>query len=161
MRNHLAVLLLTVAAIAGCSKSGPVPIKPVFFVDGEPLTKASISFVRDGGEKGRAAFGMTDDSGTATLTTYKPSDGVLPGSYRVVVIKAPENAMTFESNDSMEDADVAAMSSMRDFRSKGVPARRRVRSVLSDVYTDPGTTPLTCKVDYGIENPKFELEAAE
>lgn len=133
----------------GCGSKGTIPIEPRFIFDGKPLKQASITFVRDGAEKGRASFGLTDEQGVAQLTTFSPLDGVLPGTYRVVVVKAPENAMTFteEEPDLSDPNTMARMSSMSHLQQ--APTRgKRVRTTIPEVYSDPGTTPLQCEVSH-------------
>lgn len=148
--------LVLLATCTGCGSKGVVPIQPKFLLDGKPLKDASISFVRSGQEQGRASFGVTDENGVAQLTTYEPLDGVLPGNYSVVVIKAPENPMTFDVEKAdTKDVDVLIrMSSMADANQ---PRRKRVRTVIPERYSDPGTTPLNCEVNDGSQELTFEL----
>ncbi len=152
-------LLAISFALVGCGRGGPVAISPTFLYDGKPLAEASISFVRSEKEQGRAAFGVTDAEGKATLTTYQPNDGVLSGAYRVVVIKAPANAMTYTADDvDLTDPNAfAKMSSGAVAASK--PRQRRVVSIIPEVYADPGTTPLTCTVSADELEPTFELSS--
>ena len=154
-RNYWIWLLILVG-IVGCNSKGVVPIQPRFLLDGEPLKDASVSFIRTGSEQGRASFGVTDDDGVATLTTYEPLDGVLPGSYSVVVIKAPENPMTFDV-EKADTSDVNVLIRMSSMGDASRPRRRRVRTVIPVRYSDPGTTPLKCEVTDGSEEFKFEL----
>lgn len=150
--------VLVVALACGCGGSGVVPIEAQFLVDGEPLPRASVSFVRQDGQGGRAAFGVTGDDGKASLTTYKPNDGVLPGEYRVTVIQAPADPRTFAevpTGDAQDAAQLLGASSGRNARA--APRRKRVRSLLPEVYTDPGSTPLSCTVSRGDRELTFEV----
>jgi hypothetical protein len=150
--------LLTLALV-GCGKTGPIAINPTFLYDDKPLTEASISFVRSEKEQGRPAYGVTDVQGKATLTTYQPDDGVLPGTYRVVVIKPPENPMTFvEDNSNLTDPN-AYGKIMASAAAANKRRTRRVVSIIPEVYADPGTTPLTCTVSADELEPKFELSS--
>ncbi|MEQ8209456.1 MAG: hypothetical protein RH917_06450 [Lacipirellulaceae bacterium] len=134
-------------------------IAPKFTVDGQPLKEASISFIRSDSEGGRAAFGVTDENGIAKLTTFEPFDGVLPGKYRVVVIKAPENPNTFdvENVDLNDPKDLALLST-----GGAMPPKQRLkrrRTLLPEVYADPGTTPLNCEVSGASEDLTFEVDS--
>ncbi|MAT69427.1 MAG: hypothetical protein CMJ58_07860 [Planctomycetaceae bacterium] len=153
------VAALATVAVAGCGGKGVVPIEPRFSLDGQPLDGASVSFIRSNGEKGRASFGITDANGIAKMTTFEPNDGVLPGSYSVVVIKAPDNAMTYEVEE-VDPNDVDAL--MKLSSSQGaVPQqrRKRVRTTIPEIYAQPSTTPLTCKVDSDSEAFEFTLSS--
>lgn len=157
-RTETLLIASISAAVCGCGGSGVVPIEAQFLVDGEPLQQASVSFVRQDAEGGRAAFGVTRDDGKATLTTYKPNDGVLPGEYRVTVIKAPANPRTYvevPADEAQSAEQLLSASSGRDARA--APRRKRVRSVLPEVYTDPGSTPLSCTVTRGDREFTFEV----
>ena len=153
------VSALIVAAVSGCGGNGTVPINPLFLYDGQPLADASVAFVRTTGEKGRGSFGTTEKDGRAKMTTYQPNDGVPPGQYQIVVIKPPANAMTFEPTaEEMKDPKIIArMSSMQDSVPKG--PGKRVRTTIPEVYSDPGTTPLTCTVTKSTSDFTFELKS--
>ena len=151
---------------AGCGGDSPIPIEPKFTIDGQPLVDASITFIRTGGEQGRASFGSTDQDGIAKLTTYEPYDGVMPGKYSVVVVKAPESLTTFdvEAADLTDPEVMAKMSSMSVVppptdQKKRRRIKKRKRSVLPDVYADPGTTPLNCVVSSSGEPLVFDLKS--
>ena len=163
-----ALVLWALAGALGCGGKGTVPFEPVFLLDGAPLADASVSFVRFAGENGRAAFGVTDATGKASLTTFEPNDGVPPGAYQVVVIKAPDNPMSYEvANHDLSDRDaliqLSTMKAAGD--AMGGPARRgsprRIRSVIPERYSDPGTTPLSCEVSAGTRELTFELTSAK
>lgn len=159
-RNRLAMLAgaTCVASMIGCGGNQVVQVEPRFTVDGQPLTEASVTFVRTGEDGGgRAAFGITDENGIAKLTTYNPYDGVPPGKYSVVVIKSPKNLQTFEETGNGEmDAEALLRSSAMGDRQN--MRRRRVRTLLPEVYSDPGTTPLKCAVESSTDELLFEID---
>ena len=74
-----------VVLCAGCGHgSGPVPVRGVVKVEGQPVANAAVVFVaQDPG--GRDAYGSTDANGVFRLTTTNPDDGALPGKYKVVI----------------------------------------------------------------------------
>ncbi len=93
------------------------------------------------------------------LTTYQPGDGVLPGNYRVVVLKAPPNPFTYQADDQ-DLTDPNAIAKLSAMGGGGVrPGPKRVISTIPEVYADPGTTPLTCTVKDADEVLKFELSS--
>lgn len=145
------------AACVGCGSDGPVAIAPRFTIDGQPLVEASISFFRTDGESGRASFGATDEQGVARLTTFKPLDGVLPGSYSVVVVKAPEYPVAY----SYYSSGAQAAPSTPEAKPAVAPPQRGkiIHSTLPDAYGDPGRTPLKCTVtpDSADSEITFEL----
>lgn len=160
---HALVTRLAIGTIAmaciGCGGQGVVPIETKFSLDGEPLKDASVTFIRSGSEQGRASFGMTDEDGIAKLTTYEPLDGVLPGNYVVVVVKSPEDAMTFEEVE-IDPNDIQSLVKLSATPS-GSPRRqqRRVRTVIPRIYGNLSTTPLKCEVTNDSTEFEFELSS--
>src|SRR5688500_2528437 len=82
----LAAVLTT---LAGCERAGVVPVKGTVHYEGQPLPKASVTFLTQD-SSGRDAHGFTDENGVFQLTTFEPNDGALPGKYKVIVQVAPE-----------------------------------------------------------------------
>ena len=79
------IALAAVLAAAGCGRgSGPVPLRGVVKLDGQPVANAAVVFVAQT-PGGRDAYGSTDANGAFRLTTTKPDDGALPGKYKVVI----------------------------------------------------------------------------
>src|SRR5262245_18076613 len=82
--RHL-VMLAAVLAAAGCGQgSGPVPVRGVVKLDGQPVANAAVVFVAQA-PGGRDAYGSTDANGVFRLTTTSPDDGALRGKYKVVI----------------------------------------------------------------------------
>lgn len=131
-----------VVACAGCGSDGPVAIAPRFTIDGQPLVEASVSFFRTDGESGRASFGATDERGVARLTTFKPLDGVLPGSYSVVVVKAPAYPVAYSYYNSSGQAAPPGKPGATPPPQRG----KIIHTTLPDAYADPGKTPLKCVI---------------
>ena len=152
----VSCLALALLASLGCS-DGVVPFEATVLLDGQPLTNATVSFIRSSGETGRAAFGMTDSEGRTRLTTYEKHDGALPGAYAVVVIKAEGAA---DAGPTPEDApptpEQLLMSSAPQVQSMR-RARKPAASAISKVYSSPRTTPLSCQVEPGMDDPVFEI----
>src|SRR5205823_2118076 len=75
--------LALVLALVGCGSSRTSRVEGVVLLDGKPLTGASVQFVPRG--TGHDATGQTDASGQYVMSTFKPRDGVVPGTYKVVI----------------------------------------------------------------------------
>jgi hypothetical protein len=92
MLRHGTVLVLALGllALAGCGNS--VPALPgavaargkVVLPNGQPLRGGRIQFSRLD-PPNVDAFGDVAADGSFTLTTYKPDDGAVPGSYVVTI----------------------------------------------------------------------------
>ncbi len=164
MASDRCLMAITIAMVcmtfAGCGSPKTVPFALTVTIDGKPLPDASVTLVRSDAAGGRAAFGLTDSGGVATFTSYKPGDGVPPGSYQVVVIKAPENAYTFEEPDPNDAQAMIRGSAMGDAASSMLPKRgKRVRSTIPNIYADPGTTPLLVEVQPGTKTNTIDLSS--
>jgi hypothetical protein len=119
----LALLLLT-----GCGKSGPVSVRGVVKLDGQPVVGAAVTFIaQDPG--GRDAYGSTDENGAFELSTTKPGDGVLPGKYKVVIQPPGEGGGSTPFDDTDKPA---APAKPKAPRGPQIPLK----------YTVPAQTPL-------------------
>ena len=66
-------VLAVVWAAAGCGgEPGPVPVRGVVKLDGQPVANAAVVFVAQA-PGGRDAYGSTDAAGAFKLTTAKPT----------------------------------------------------------------------------------------
>ena len=91
--SHFAsVLALTGALVVltGCSDGNPprVSVAGTVLVDGQPLTKGSITFVPVGGRPSRGTIGQ---DGRFELACFHDDDGALLGEHRVSVISRTIN----------------------------------------------------------------------
>lgn len=75
-----AFLLLN---LVGCNTSGLSPVEGVLKLDGVPLANASIQFIPQG--TGRDATAGTNANGEFVMSTNQPRDGVMAGTYKVVI----------------------------------------------------------------------------
>src|SRR4051794_15963433 len=102
----LTLRVCVVALFVGCGKARTSPVEGVVLLDGKPLTGASIQFIPQG--TGKDATGETDSSGRFAMSTFQPRDGVLPGTYKVV-ISPPAGAADPGRYASADEAMQAAM----------------------------------------------------
>jgi hypothetical protein len=75
------VLCLTL--LAGCGGPGAetARVKGKVTVAGQPVKGILVNFTPEAG--GRPAFGVTDDSGAYSLSTFSDGDGAVPGKHQV------------------------------------------------------------------------------
>ena len=126
-RQSLA--LAAVLAAAGCGGgSGPVPVRGVVKLDGQPVANAAVVFVPQT-PGGREAYGSTDANGAFRLTTTKPDDGALPGKYKVVIQPAGPGG----GSTPFDDTDKRPAPAPKAPPGPRIPAK----------YTAAGQTPLT------------------
>ena len=104
---RIGVLVGMMLFFSGCNSSGLTPVTGHVLLDGAPLPNASIQFVPQG--TGRDATGATDAEGNFAMSTNEPRDGVMSGTYKVVVTaRAGAPPQQFASADeAMRAAAVA------------------------------------------------------
>jgi hypothetical protein len=98
---------------------------------GKPVPNGTVLFVPDAGPQ---ATGEIGPDGSYTLTTFRPGDGAVPGTYKVVVV-----AMQDTSNRLPED------------RNPLPPP------IVPDRYSSIATTDLTAQVKDGENTIDFPL----
>lgn len=131
-RWYTGLLVLLVALVVGCGDSGgPVPLRGTVKLDGRPLAKASVYFIATD-SKGRDALGSTDADGVFRLSTVRPGDGALPGTYKVIVqLAAPTNT------------GAVAATPAEAMQASGAGRKRKQPSVtIPPRYSQPGQTTL-------------------
>ncbi|MEM6328965.1 MAG: carboxypeptidase regulatory-like domain-containing protein [Planctomycetota bacterium] len=100
----MALLLCLPAGLllAGCSQAPYelAPVTGVLTIDGKPFAAGKVMFspTAKGGsiEGGKAAFGLLDDQGRFSLSTYREGDGAVVGKHWV---------MLYSLDDRRTDAD--------------------------------------------------------
>ena len=84
-------LLITLALVGlstlGCGKDLPSTVSGKVTLDGNPLTKGTVTFAPEG--EGRIAYGEIDSSGNYTVRTLN-DQGMQVGEYKVTVIATGE-----------------------------------------------------------------------
>jgi hypothetical protein len=90
MTRRAALLLFPLTLLAGCASRGPtLPTAveargKVLLPDGRPLPGGRVTLNPQAATEVEA-FGDVNPDGTFTLTTYRPGDGAVPGTYVVTV----------------------------------------------------------------------------
>src|SRR5438105_12106805 len=84
MRRQLRVGLL-VCILIGCGGGGPrtAIVRGTVTYKGKPVPNGTVTFVP---ASGHHATGEIRPDGSYTLTSFRPGDGAVPGTYKVVVV---------------------------------------------------------------------------
>lgn len=149
-------VMMFATLVLGCSGGGPdigaVKASGTVTYKGAPVEGAQVAFLPDG--SGRAAAGTTDGSGRFTLNTAGAGDGVVPGSYKVIVMKAATAApVATDANLSQEERDAAARVALE----RG--GKKAPQDLLPAKYKSPATSGLTAKIAKDAKNEfTFELK---
>jgi len=163
----LALAVCSLVVLSGCGGSNLVPVEGAVLLDGKPVEGATVTFLS---EDGKNSFsGSTDASGHFVLQSGE-NRGVLPGNYKVTVVKSPfkpgdaavdpqgegVKMMKKESGEASkaERFAKAKMASSSDPKAKMAamagtkigPTAPAVKSDLPAIYAAGTTTPLTAKV---------------
>lgn len=91
-------LVVGILMVSGCggSPDGPTlaTVKGKITYQGKPLTVGQISFIPDSskGTAGPMASGRVNENGEFQLQTFKPGDGAIVGSHKVVISSYKEVA---------------------------------------------------------------------
>lgn len=145
MRRILSIAVAAALLPAiGCGKD-TYTVKGRVTIDGKPVKKATVRFLPDNEQAPRLAWGLTNDNGEFTMSTFKPEDGVLPGVYRVT-INNPENSPTPLGPPSGNEEDNAKALMMYRQLYEQMKKRPQVPGELPVLYGDLETTPLKFSV---------------
>lgn len=153
---RLFFVILATSLGVGCN-DGLVDFQAKVLLDGTPLEGAAVSLVGIGESRGRPCSGVSDGEGKVSFTTFTPNDGVLPGSYKVVVIKSPQSIAeqigTLDRNNPDDLEKIVAL----EHSGSNV---NFTPSLLPRHYLSPDTTPLSCEVSEEKTEAVFELDGS-
>jgi hypothetical protein len=139
--------LIFAFTLVGCGGARTSPVEGIVLLDGKPLAGASIQFVPQ--EQGKDATGQTDNSGQFAMSTFQPRDGVLPGTYKVV-ISPPTGEVDPTKYGNAGDAMSAA--------SKAPAKKESTGPAFPQQYSRADQTPLTQEVPVKGQ-VKFDLKS--
>ncbi|MDZ4683970.1 MAG: hypothetical protein SH850_02700 [Planctomycetaceae bacterium] len=141
--DRSCVLLGIAVFLTGCgggASDAPktVPAKGVVTYKGQPVPKLSVGFTPIA--EGKLASGATDAAGKFALTTNKPGDGAMVGTYKVAVSFVPD--------------EIPEM--------PGFPgSEKKVESPIPVKYADAATSGLTFTVDKDAAKNDFKIELTD
>jgi hypothetical protein len=140
---------LAVLAVAGCG--GPeadqtYPVSGRITSRGQPLAQGTVTFVPEAGGS-RVATGEIQPDGSYTLTTIAPSDGALPGKYRVTITAE-------EVVPSKVKGAVVARAALSPEEARRAPTR----SLIPAKYGLPEASGLSAVVEARSNTADFDLE---
>jgi hypothetical protein len=144
MIRAICLTIAVVLSLAGCGGSKTSPAEGLVLLDDKPLADAAIQFVAQG--PGRDATGQTNAKGEFAMSTFEPRDGVLPGSYKVV-ISPPQGT-----------ADPTQYASAADAMAASSKAPAKANTTFPQKYTRADQTPLTQEIP-AAGKLKFELKS--
>ncbi len=131
--------------LVGCGPSRPstLPVKGIVTMDGKPVAQAGVHFAPDA--KGRPSEGVTDENGQFVLRCFDKTDGALPGTHHVTIIKMRVTGVTPNS------AGLESGGPTTDVHEEWITPKR---------YADPATSGLTAEVTSGMAPLEFKLTSA-
>jgi len=155
IRARWAALMLGLATLGGCG-NGLHDLRAKLTLDGKPLEGAVVTLLSVGESRNRSASGMSDAAGDVRFTTFHLNDGVLPGSYKVIVVKMAKNAAeAAASYDRNNPEDLERLMALE--RSGNVDY---TPTLLPRAYLTPDTTPLSCTVPTESGEVVFDLDSS-
>ena len=162
--NASSKLLLTTFGVVfclGCGSGGSFPttypVTGVVKVNGKPIEGAIVAFQIDSGKEN--AIGTTNASGEFKLSMFRPSDGAIPGQYRVAVSKvSAEDIVT----DALPAGQLASGDLPDDYAppvDTGQAMPKATKSEIPEKYSNDKTSGLRATVTASDSNHfEFDLE---
>ena len=157
MKNLMHYLSVSFAVtvfvfVVGCGSTGSslptIDARGTVTFAGDPVDDATVVFSPTTAG-GRAATARTDASGGFVLTTLRPDDGALEGSYKVMIHKVTTTGgISAEEYEKNYEAYTTGEMKM---------PKEVTENVLPEVYSDLETTPLTATVNRDGDN-KFAFD---
>ncbi len=144
------------ALFAGCPGGGEggldtIPVTGTVTLDGSPLAGARVSFSPKGG--GRAAVGLTDESGRFELTTNVAGDGALAGSYGVAISKTAAAPSAAAADDPRARGGDLTPEQIQAMQAAAAGAKAPgAQSLLPAKYGSADTSGFTAEVKAGEAN---------
>jgi len=154
--SRLFFLTFACASMAGCGSAGSslptLDARGIVTLAGSPVADATVVFSPTA-PGGRAATARTDASGAFILSTLRPNDGALEGSYQVMIHKlTTTGGMSREEYEKNYEALTTGKMKM---------PKEVTKNELPEVYQTLETTPLSATVKSGQTNDfAFDLSAA-
>ncbi|MBQ9798994.1 MAG: hypothetical protein IJO40_03550 [Thermoguttaceae bacterium] len=126
----------------GGSRAELVPAAGVVTLNGEPVADATLEFRSATDVPNSLAAGRTDADGKFTLTTDRPNDGALPGSYKVVVKKEVQTIDGLTLEEWQKEQGYDGVGDPPEYDKDALV----IEQLLPVQYSNAETTPLTLEV---------------
>jgi hypothetical protein len=128
------VVALLLLPLIGCGerRAGTAIVRGTVTLNGKAVPNGTVNFIP---EMGPSATGEIQPDGSYTLTTYKPGDGAVLGTHKVVIVAMADNAGMLPEARSPTPPPI-------------VPVK----------YTSPATTDLTAQVEDKENTINFDLK---
>ncbi|MCL2349193.1 MAG: carboxypeptidase-like regulatory domain-containing protein [Planctomycetaceae bacterium] len=161
MNKYFTLILLVSLCLCGCGKKRPEGLGPTYPSNitvtkgGVPLPGARIALHSKTGTD-FAFAGMTDSTGKAEMKSEFDYKGLPAGTYRVAVIKPPENPIP---KKSQKEIDAMSMDEGRAYFAQYNAAAAKLEKIIPDHLTLPSASPLEIVVtEAGPNEFKFEID---
>lgn len=141
------------AVLVGCGGGTDLPetvaVSGTVTLNGDPLEGAQISFMPASG-KGRGAFATSAADGAFSASTFSNGDGVIPGEYKVTIVKYSEPETDEAAQDvSMDSEEYTGAPEQIDYESE-------IKNLLPDTYENADRSGL--KFEFKSGEPKTDLK---
>ena len=162
--NSSSKLLLSAFGLLccfGCGSGGSFPttypVTGVVKVKGKPIEGAIVAFQLDSGKEN--AIGTTNSTGEFKLSMFRPSDGAIPGQYRVAISKVSAAEI---ASDTLPAGQLASGDLPDDYAppaDAGQTAPQAAKSEIPEKYANDKTSGLRATVVESSDNHfEFDLE---
>jgi hypothetical protein len=150
----VALYLVGNSLVCGCGYSRPTRVEATGRVTlgGKPLDGASVTLVPVHG--GRPSFAVTADDGTFSLGTFGATDGVIPGRYRVAVVK---QVLRAAADKQLEKAAVEEPTGDEETVASVSFAEADYENLVPGKYADPQQSGLEIEVGSGTDRIEIAI----
>lgn len=150
----LAVCCVGSLFVYGCGYSRPTRVEAGGRVTlgGEPLGGASVTLIPMNG--GRPSLAVTASDGRFTLGTFGATDGVIPGRYRVAVVK---QVLRSAADKRLEKATANENTGSEDIVASVSFAEADYENVVPAQYADPLRSGLEVEIGAGADPIEIAL----
>ena len=164
--SGIALAGIAMLMLSGCGGGGEggeerpatTPVSGIVTYAGSPVAGATIKFTPVSGS--RSASGQSDEEGKYVMTTFESGDGVIPGDYKISVIKlkqVEDDATAEEDSDDYGGAPNEVV--LED--EETIEADNPPENELPDAVADADGSGLTISVgdsaieDHAIDIPEY------
>lgn len=163
MRKFYAAQIVLVAClwVSGCGgndvkddRPDTVPVKITIEYQGKAISGANVVLSPVNGKAGKAASGLTNEEGVASVRAFTDREGAVPGEYTVMVTKSEAVSENAVPEDSAEYVDPGSAKAKKGGKSQGP------KQLLPKKYASASSSPLKLTIGQQTDplEKKFTLE---